>query len=180
MEKITLTTTKVAKLKQDIQDKTQEWRDLKDTMLYPQRREAGNYLRKLQNEGYSVTELCELWGTRDRKTVYDLLKLATIEKTRAYPKRRTQSGPNRAPLVQELAPSPWETHVKRDGNTIETVTPIPPDAWPAELDPRYRPSLPWVGKAMWDENGVLVESESNTKDNTNPLHRLMKLGVISL
>ena len=164
---------KITALKENLLERTQEWRDMKDEVLYPARREAGNYLRTLQNAGYSVTQLCELWGTKDRKTVYDLLSFASIPKTRAYPIPRLS---NQAIPIEKAA-SPWEAYVVKEGNTITTSAPIPPDAWPAELDPKHRPQLPWTGKATWDDNGVLIESESS--DKTNPLQRLKKLGIIA-
>lgn len=76
----------VVRHKMRLKNLRKEWRGTWEEYSREARKEAGLELLKLYQEGMSLTELGELWGTSDRKTITDLLELTGGYKRRTYVK----------------------------------------------------------------------------------------------
>lgn len=173
--------TTCSKLKEQLDLNHEEWLQSRDEFLNPTRREIGNYLRNLQNQGWSISALAELWGTKDRKTIYDFLEFADEPHNGMQVRRRKGETLTEA-LRRAKAPKKKKkpTKVKRlrdhlkktfdeENNTITVTTtePVPVVCWPKDMPEHARPTEPWEGAATWELDTSLIVSDIN---DGLPLH----------
>lgn len=173
----------IRKLKEQLDLNHEEWVQARDTFLDPTRKEIGNYLRNLQNQGWSISALAELWGTKDRKTIYDFLEYAE-EPHNGFQVRRRKGETLTEAIRRAEAPKAKKIRKKRkverlrdhlkktvnetDGTiTITTTKPVPPVCWPQDMPGHARPDDLWEGSATWDIETKLIVSDVN---DGLPLH----------
>lgn len=178
-------------LKRELREQGDEWRKSRDDYLAPMYRRIGEYMRMHQNNGMTISELADKWGTTDRSTIYKFLDYA-VTPFNGKINRRTFSKPtnmpdepftaedietNLHPASEPTPPTPpkltdclVQVETLAPGTvTIETTVPVPPELWPKNKHEYEYPTEPWTGAATW-ENGILITDMRTS----GPLHAAQK------
>lgn len=139
----------------------EEFAQKRDDLVHRERYTLAKILQNARLSGKSVSELCRMYGTKNRKTVMDLLDYAESAFDKVEPERKVLSSLSDHLKVEHL----------EDGRVkIYTVSPIPVNMWQ-----KANTVAPWEGTLTTD--GVVSDDYGPLWEELRSTNLPFKLGI---
>ena len=148
--------TRLGELQREREDKIREWRELRRSFLKEIDTRIGLELLRMKRAGNSVSQICEEFGTKNRATVTDYLKLAETAVQRSDKLAETAVQAQWGELVTVTRTS--------KGNVRVDVVDVPEYLWTQETVPVDDGYTGWI---EYSPDGKLVIDSS---ERISPLH----------
>ena len=147
-------------------EKIAEWNETKKTMLIPVENEIARYLYTKHQQGVKISQLCKDYGTKDRRTIMNYLRLGErLAPHTARPSQGQVSSWGDVATVTE----------QEDGRIRVEVHNVPIDLWTQTTVPVEDDYSGWI-EYMANRRTVFKASEKISPLHAEPgIHELIAL-----